>query len=142
MDGDWETIKSKPKANKKKTTNEVKVQYGGKSTKGTLTAGPIKQVGQNKQTDYSEMNNQASNIADFDYHVDDEYYDQETKMETVSHTCAMSIQTARLAKNMTQDQLAKAAKERLAVIKDYEAGTGQYNGATINNIEKVLGVKI
>ena len=90
------------------------------------------------------MNNQASNIADFDYHVDDEYYDEETshQMETVSHICAQSIQEARLAKNLTQTQLAKATGEKLATIKDYEAGTAQYHGTTINNIEKALGCKI
>ena len=140
MDGDWETVKAKPKAAKKPKAQEKVVQYGGKSAHGTLTAGPIKKVGQ-QNVDYSSLNNQATNIADFDYHVDDEYY-EEVKFETVSHACAQSIAEARMAKNLTQEKLALAAGEKLATIKDYENGTGRYNGATINKIEKALGCKI
>ena len=106
MEGEWETVKAKPKAKKPKNTNTEKtVQYGGKAAKGTLTAGPIKQT-QKQAVDYSSLNNQASNIADYDYNIDDDDYYEEVKFETVSHACAQSVQEARLAKQLTQEQLA------------------------------------
>jgi len=41
MDGDWNTVKSKPK--KKKVQDEtVKKTFGGKGTGGKLVCGPVK----------------------------------------------------------------------------------------------------
>ena len=85
MDGDWETIKSKPKNKKAKVQNDEqqKQQFGGRGAKGKLIAGPIKTYNNaqtyNQPTDFSVLNNQASAIADFDYHIDDEQ--EETKFE-------------------------------------------------------------
>ena len=78
MDGDWETVKAKPKkkTNPNKPT-DTKKTYGGKTANGMLIAGPIKNGNPSSSTqDYGVLNNQASNIADFDYHVDDDYYDE------------------------------------------------------------------
>ena len=47
MDGDWETIKTKPKNNKKKAAPKeanAPVKYGGKTSTGMLVAGPVRQV--------------------------------------------------------------------------------------------------
>jgi putative transcription factor len=81
----------------------------------------------------------ASAVADADYLRDS---DEEIKFEKVSHECAQGVQAARLAKEMTQAQLAKAVNEKPSTIVDIEAGTARYNADTINRIEKVLGVKI
>ena len=45
MDGDWETVKQKPKKQNKKPKNDDKpeVSYGGKTKSGMLIAGPIRE---------------------------------------------------------------------------------------------------
>ena len=141
MDGDWETVNAKPKAKKKPANDTHKVHYGGKAAGGTLTAGPIKSGQMSRVADYSSMNNQASAIADFDYHIDDERY-EEIKFEAVSHVCAQAVSEARTKKNMTQEKLAHAIGEKTSVIVEIENGTAQYKAGIINNIEKVLNVKI
>tara|TARA_B110001450_G_C17352343_1_gene372104 strand:- start:404 stop:541 length:138 start_codon:yes stop_codon:yes gene_type:complete len=45
MDGDWETVKQKKVAPKKKVEQEHKPVYGGKGKKGKLIAGPVQQYG-------------------------------------------------------------------------------------------------
>ena len=115
MDGEWNEVKAKPKKKKAPQPEaEHKPAYGGKTAKGKLVAGPIKKNnagggggdgwGQSAgygygNTDYSALNNQASAIADFDYHIDS---DEEVKYETVSHQCAQAVSEARLKANMTQ----------------------------------------
>jgi putative transcription factor len=81
----------------------------------------------------------ASAVADADYLRDS---DEEIKFETVSHECAIAVQNARLAKQWTQAQLAKAINEKTGTVIDIESGHGQYVADQINRIEKVLGVKI
>ena len=95
-------------------------------------------------TDYTSMNNQASAIADFDYHIDNE---EEVKIELVSHTCSQAVSAARQKakigdKPMTQGDLAKLISEKPTVVVDIENGTGRYNAGVINKIEKALNVKI
>ena len=140
MDGDWETVKSKPKKQNNKPKNEEnKPAYGGKGAGGKLIAGPVKQGKMASQNDYSALNNQASAIADFDYHIDDY---EEVKYETVSHVCAQAVSEARLKANMTQEKLANAVGEKTSMIVDIENGTAQYKAGIINSIEKVLNCKI
>ena len=143
MDGDWETVKAKKPAKKKNNNEEEKKPvFGGKGAKGKLIAGPIQQVN-NAPTpytnnDYSALNNQASNIADFDYDDNEE----EVKFETVSKQCAQAVATARQAANMTQSDLAKQIGEKATVVVDIENGSGRYVAGIINSIEKALGCKI
>ena len=133
---DWNEVKAKPKKAKKPKQNQDEYQqYGGTSSGGGLRAGPVKGVGQSKPA----VNKQAQNIADFDYLRDE---DEEIKYETISHDCGAAVQRARLAKEMTQAQLAKAINEKPGVIHDIENGTAAYDANIINSIEQVLGVKI
>jgi putative transcription factor len=60
----------------------------------------------------------------------------------VSHDCAVAVQKARLAKELTQAQLAKLVNEKQSVINDIENGTAHYEAGVINRIEQALGVKI
>lgn len=60
----------------------------------------------------------------------------------MSHECAAAIQAARMVKDMSQAQLAKAVNEKTGLIVDIEHGTASYNPDVINRIEKALGVKI
>ena len=118
MDGDWAEVKAKPKKKKApKAEGEFKPVYGGKKAGGRLVAGPIKKNnagpagggyneyedeyagdGYGGNTNYTALNNQASAIADFDFHIDD---DEEVKFEVVSHACAQAVSEARLKANMT-----------------------------------------
>ena len=84
---DWNEVKAKPKKKNNKPKGENKPQYGGKGAGGKLIAGPVKRGQMNQDTgygntDYSSLNNQASAIAEFDYHIDS---DEEVKYELVSH---------------------------------------------------------
>ena len=90
MDGDWNTVKAKPK--KKKVQDEtVKKTFGGKGQGGKLVCGPVKNassvanagIGNN----FGALNTQATNIAEYDFGGEDDYQEEE-KLETVSHTCA------------------------------------------------------
>ena len=90
--------------------------------------------------DYGALNNQASAIADFDYHIDDDR--EEAKFEIVSRQCAQAIGEARAKAKMTQGQLANAVGEKTSVIVDIENGSGRYVAGIINSIEKALNVKI
>ena len=94
MNGDWEQVTAKPKkSNNKPKVEENKPQYGGKGAGGKLIAGPIKNGQMANPKDYA-VTNQASAIADFDFHIDDERY-EEVKFETVSHVCAQAVSEAR-----------------------------------------------
>ena len=131
---EWNEVKAKPKKAKKPKQQDDEGYYGG-SFGGGLKAGPIQGAGTSKPS----VNKQAQNIADFDYLRDE---DEEIKYETVNYDCSAAIKQARLAKDMTQAQLAKAVNEKPAVIHDIENGTATYDASVINRIEQVLGVKI
>ena len=154
MDDEWETVKSKKKPQQKKPQQTSGgVQWGGKTAKGTLIAGPVKKPSSSKY-DYSSGNsfggfgggakmeqvNQAQAIADYDFGVDEEQ--KEIKFETVSHKCAVSVANARLAADMSQSQLAAKVNEKPSAIVDIENGTARYNADLINRIERALGKKI
>ena len=145
---EWNEVKEKPK---KKTTHkpegEDKPSYGGKTKKGTLVAGPVYQGQMHAEEgalhSHDEvLNNQASAIAEFDYHVDDEKYTDEIHYETITHECAQAVSEARLAAKLTQDKLAHQIGQKTAVIVEIENGSARYDANIINAIEKALGVKI
>ena len=86
------------------------------------------------------MNNQASNIADFDYHIDSD--EEEQKFETYTKVCSNAVQTARANAKLSQGQLATQIGEKTTVIVEVENGTGRYVAGVINSIEKALNCKI
>lgn len=132
---DWNEVKPKIKRKTKpKTDNDEQDHWGG-IVGGHFRAGAIASVGSGKHA----VSHHASAVADADYLRDE---DEEIKYETVSHECAIAVQTARLSKEMTQAQLAKAVNEKTSTIVEIENGTAKYVPDTINRIEKVLGVKI
>ncbi len=135
---DWNEVKSKPKRQNKPKQQDDEGFYGG-SQGGSLRAGPVKQFGGASGAGKTAVNKQASAIADYDFIRDE---NEEIKFETISHECAQAIQAARLAKEMSQAQLAKAINEKTGLVVDIEHGTAPYNADVINRIEKVLGVKI
>mmetsp|Transcript_24215 Transcript_24215/g.67975 ORF Transcript_24215/g.67975 Transcript_24215/m.67975 type:complete len:149 (+) Transcript_24215:63-509(+) len=62
--------------------------------------------------------------------------------ETVSHDFKMALQQARLAKKLSQGQLATQVNEKSRVIHEYEAGKAIPNGAVINKLNRALGVRL
>ena len=133
---EWNEVKSKPKKQKKATNNDNDGFYGGMQG-NHLRAGPVKQA---PHVSHGTVNKQASAIADYDYLRDDD--GEEIKYEKVSMDCAKAIQKARLEKEMTQAQLAKAINEKTGTVVEIESGEASYNPDVINRIEKALGVKI
>ena len=61
---------------------------------------------------------------------------------TVGLDLRLAIQQARLAKKMSQKDLAAACAEKATVINAYEAGSAVPNGAIIAKMERVLGVRL
>mmetsp|Transcript_104837 Transcript_104837/g.146148 ORF Transcript_104837/g.146148 Transcript_104837/m.146148 type:complete len:141 (-) Transcript_104837:41-463(-) len=62
--------------------------------------------------------------------------------ETVTHDFKIALQQARLAKKMTQAQLANSINEKQSVINDYESGKAIPNGAIIAKLNRALGVRL
>merc|ERR1712014_286105 len=62
--------------------------------------------------------------------------------DTVSHDFKMALQQARLAKKMTQAQLASAINEKQTVINEYESGKAIPKGEVINKLNRALGVRL
>ena len=87
------------------------------------------------------MNTQATNIADYDFGIDNEYQ-EEDHYELGSHTCAQSVSEARLKSGLTQNQLAQKVGEKNSTIVDIENASARYDPNIINAIEKALGCKI
>merc|ERR1712217_777594 len=61
---------------------------------------------------------------------------------TVSHEFKQALQQARLAKKMSQAQLATAINEKGTVINEYESGKAIPNGAIISKLNRALGVRL
>ncbi len=64
------------------------------------------------------------------------------KHDTVSHDFKLSLQQARLAKKMSQQQLASAINEKGSVVNEYESGKAIPNGAIISKLNRALGVRL
>ena len=136
---DWNEVKAKPKRKAKKPQQEDDGFYGAAASGGGLKAGPVGGSYSTGGASKPAANKQATNIADYDFIRDE---NEEIKYETVTHDCAAAVQAARLKKDWTQAQLAKAVNEKTGTIVDIENGTSHYDADIINRIEKALGVKI
>lgn len=66
----------------------------------------------------------------------------ELKHKTVNKSLSKAIQQARMAKKMTQKDLATAINEKPQVIAEYENGKAIPNGQIISKIERRLGCKL
>lgn len=67
---------------------------------------------------------------------------EDLKHDTVPKTLSKAIQQARMAKKMTQKDLATAINEKPQVIAEYENGKAIPNGQIIVKIERKLGCKL
>jgi putative transcription factor len=62
--------------------------------------------------------------------------------KTINRNLAQAIQQARLAKKMTQAQLATAINERQQIIQQYESGQALPNPQVLNKLDRVLGIHL
>ena len=143
---EWTEVKAKPKKKKApKPQGEVKMQMGGKAN-GKLIPGAIMGGVSGSgygNTDYTQMSNTASGLVEYDQYQEDYGEEfEEVKVEKVSHTCAQSVQQARLKANLTQAQLAQKIGEKTSVVVDIENATGPYVASQISNIENKLKCQI
>jgi len=67
---------------------------------------------------------------------------EELKHKKVDKSLSKAIMQARMAKKMTQKDLATAINEKPQVIGEYESGKAIPNGAIIVKMERKLGVKL
>ena len=148
-DDEWHDVKAKKKPQKKpqQMGGPSGSQMGGMTAKGTLVAGPVQQTAYSSKygggaawTPTHEVVNHASNVADYDFGVDEEQ--KANKFETYSTVCSNAVSAARMEAKMTQAQLATKVNEKTATIVELENGTGRYQASLINRIEQVLRVQI
>lgn len=66
----------------------------------------------------------------------------ELKLNKVDKSLSKAIQQARMAKKMTQKDLATRINEKPQVVGEYESGKAVPNGQIIVKMERVLGVKL
>lgn len=67
---------------------------------------------------------------------------EEFKHVTVSPTLSKAIAQARMAKKMTQAQLATAINERPQIIQEYECGKAIPNPQILNKLDRALGIHL
>jgi putative transcription factor len=66
----------------------------------------------------------------------------EFKHETVNRNLSQAIQQARLARKLTQKQLATAINEKAQVIQQYESGQAIPNPQVLLKLDRALGVHL
>jgi len=67
---------------------------------------------------------------------------EEFKHTTVDRTLSQSIQQARLAKKMTQKDLATAINEKPQIIQQYESGQAIPNPQILLKLDRALGIHL
>mmetsp|Transcript_24672 Transcript_24672/g.24899 ORF Transcript_24672/g.24899 Transcript_24672/m.24899 type:complete len:110 (+) Transcript_24672:251-580(+) len=67
---------------------------------------------------------------------------EEFKHVTVNANLSKSIMQARIAKKMTQKELATAINEKPQVIQQYEAGSAIPNSQIISKLDRALGIHL
>jgi putative transcription factor len=66
----------------------------------------------------------------------------EFKHQTVDESLSRAITTARLARKMTQRDLATAINERPQIIQEYESGRAIPNPQILSKLDRVLGTHL
>merc|ERR1711953_1071227 len=64
------------------------------------------------------------------------------KHETVGNEFKKALMQARMAKKMSQTQLATAINEKSSVVNEYESGKAIPKGDIINKLSRALGVRL
>ena len=117
---DWDTkivigSKSRPKKPSEQKAGQKKEFYGGNKASGS---------------------NEGAHLT----RVDRE--DEPNKIATISLDVSRAIQQGRMAKSLTQKELATKINEKANVIQDFEAGKAKPNQQVLGKLERVLGIKL
>jgi putative transcription factor len=64
------------------------------------------------------------------------------KHNTVNRSLQQAISQARLAKKMSQKDLATAINERPQIIQEYESGKAIPNPQILNKLDRALGIRL
>jgi len=88
---------------------------------------------------YSEGNKKSTAVMD-KRKLDEQ--DEAGKLPEVGLSLGKLIQQARMAKSMTQKQLATLINEKSIVVADYEQGKAIPNNQILGKLERKLGVKL
>lgn len=130
-DQDWTPVvltKNKPT----KTSNlSASAVARGKSS-GTITSERKMGAAENK----SAHSGAGANARKLEESTEDFHHN------TVNASLSKAITQARIAKKMTQQQLATAINERAQVIQQYESGKAIPNPQIINKLDKALGTHL
>lgn len=114
------------------TADWTPVILSGKGKGKKKGTGPKTLVTKNIQ---SNKQSSTKNSASIERKFDDDSF----KLEKVSHNLQLSIQTARNAKNWTQQQLATECSLPISVIKSYENGSAVPDSKHLEIMSKKLG---
>ena len=102
-------------------------------------ANPINNNKVQSQMKYSEGNKKSTAVMD-KRKLDEQ--DEAGKLPEVGLSLAKRIQQARMAKSMTQKQLATLINEKPIVVAEYEQGKAIPNNQILSKLERKLGVKL
>jgi len=100
---------------------------------------PIQSSQVQSQLKYSE-GNKINNVVMDKRKLDEQ--DEAGKLPEVGLSLGMLIQQARMAKSLTQKQLATLINEKPNVIAEYEQGKAIPNNQILGKLERKLGVKL
>jgi ribosome-binding protein aMBF1 (putative translation factor) len=64
------------------------------------------------------------------------------KRAGVPKSCSVALQKARLAKGLSQANLARAINQHASVVKSYENGTAVPNGVHLQSLNRALGMTL
>lgn len=124
---DWTPV-SWNKNNERKTAAEKKLELKQALRNGTAITTAKFMAGKNSNAPERLMSSRK---------IEEE--EENFELKTISLDIRIRIQQARLAKKMTQKQLANAINEKPSLIQDYESGKAVPTPQVLNKIERVIG---
>merc|ERR1712232_368254 len=108
----------------------------GKASKSESAVNDARRTGTNVDTSKRFDQSASQKNAKLDEHT------ETFKHDTVGNEFKKALMQARLAKKMSQAQLATAINEKPTVINEYEGGKAIPKGDIINKLNKALGVRL
>jgi ribosome-binding protein aMBF1 (putative translation factor) len=108
----------------------------------TVTIGKVTKTNENTQTPKPHVSKPSTGIkVEKVIDPNDPDGEPETRPVMITHTLSQQIQQARMAKGMTQKELANALSIPVAVINEYERGDAVHNINYITKIKNYLGIR-
>jgi ribosome-binding protein aMBF1 (putative translation factor) len=109
----------------------------------SITIGKTTKTSENSQTVVKQHVSKPSNGIKVEKIIDPNNPDAEpeTRPVMITHTLSQQIQQARVAKGLTQKELANALSIPVSVINEYERGDAVHNINYITKIKNYLGIR-